>query len=91
MLSFTDEQLEAFFLDVRRPFAWAVCPFCGETLAMGYRKGGGNLAVCHSALRAPDGTHVSGCERFRMVAQRNPAEFLVLAKRAGVDWHAVRR
>jgi hypothetical protein len=85
---FTDEQLEAFYIDPTRPTTWATCPHCGGLLVMGYRKDTGNLSLAHESYPDPErpGAHWPGCEPFRALCERNPVEFLRLCKSSGVHW-----
>lgn len=66
MPRFSDAELERFFLDPRQPCTWAICPFCGGTMVMGYRKdraAGASLVLAHTAVRHADGA-ATACEKW---------------------------
>jgi hypothetical protein len=80
MARFSDEELQAFFINPERPASWGVCPFCGGTIVLGFRKDNGNQTLAHSALPDPTqpGQHLTGCTEWREVAQINMGNFLRL-------------
>lgn len=90
-MAFTEQQLETFFIDPRRSWAWGICPFCGGTLLLGHRRDTGNLALAHSAVPDPTvpGAHLAGCLRFAELTSTNMLEFLRLLKGSGFRWSEV--
>jgi hypothetical protein len=75
----------ADLVDPRRPAWHGACPFCGATIALGFRPNGGNFAVHHSAVPDPlkPGAWFVACDRFTELAPTNQAEFFRLLAAAG--------
>ena len=85
-LKLDDPSLERFHLDHKRPAVQGVCPFCGGTIVMGFRKDNANLSLGHSAVDDPlhPGFPFAGCVRYvELVSSGQPQEFLRLLKGAG--------
>lgn len=84
MPRFDKEATEALFLDPSQPLKWSPCPFCGETLVIGYRKdrpAGTTLTLAHTGIKLPDGSTASACEPFDRISR--DARVLALLKSAG--------
>lgn len=85
-LNLDDAALERFYLDAKRPAVQGVCPFCGGTIVMGFRKDTANLSLGHSAVDDPlhPGFPFAGCVRYvELVSSGQPQEFLRLLKGQG--------
>jgi len=83
---FSDEILEQFLIDPRRPCAWSKCPFCaGGTLLKGYRRDGAvAIAVAHTYdVMTGGGVELPPCEKWTEVGSVRPNEFLQLVHSAG--------